>query len=58
MKIIDHWFKMSLLLKGKIMVMIIKMMQLMAHQSQNQMNHAHKEIENIYHPTIKRQLSP
>lgn len=47
MIIIDVWFKMSLLLEGNILMMMIKMIQMMIRQTQNQMNHAKKE--NIKH---------
>lgn len=51
---------MSLLLEGKIMTMIFKIIQMMVHQAQNQMNHAKKENikSRIYHPTFKHKLSP
>lgn len=42
MKRVDHWFKMNLFLDGKN-IMIIKMIQGMTHQAQNQMSHSNKE---------------
>ena len=47
MKIIAHWFKVSLLLEGNIMMMIFKVIHVMVHEAQNQMNYAKKE--NIKH---------